>query len=153
MQGIAAVKAGDLANARQLLTQAVQENPNSENAWFWLSAALKTPQGRATCLRKVLALNPTNQTARRGLEALNNTPRAPALVAQSPTIPSTPPASRRQAPSLSRLADRLRLKTVPTAPEAGSSTFLRVAKYTLTRLLILCITVVVGVFFAVVMVR
>lgn len=81
-RGIAAAKAGDRNAARQLLTRAVRRQPDSEGAWLWLSSVLDTPQGRAHCLRRVLALNPQNQAAQRGLAALEQAPPAPALVAR-----------------------------------------------------------------------
>jgi hypothetical protein len=90
-QGITAAKAGDKSMARQLLTRAVRRNPDSETAWLWLSAVLDTPQGRAFCLRKVVALNPANQMAQRGLAALAVLEKAatgPVVVAQPPPLPS-----------------------------------------------------------------
>jgi hypothetical protein len=97
-QGIAAAKAGDKSAARQLLTRALRRDPGSETAWLWLGAVLDTPQGRAFCLRKVLALNPTNQTAQRGLTALAALEKAapgPVIVAQPRLVPS--PRSRPRA--------------------------------------------------------
>ncbi len=90
-RGIAATRAGDRSVARQLLTQVIQDDPGSEAAWLWLSSVLDTPQGRAFCLRQVLALNPANQTARKGLAALGKAPPAPAIVAQQAPAP-VPPA-------------------------------------------------------------
>ena len=88
-RGIAAARAGDRSRARQLLSRAVRRNPDSEVAWLWLSAVLDTPQGRAFCLRRVLALNPDNRTAQQGLAALEKAPPAPTLIAQ-PTPPIAP---------------------------------------------------------------
>jgi hypothetical protein len=81
-QGIAAAKAGDKGAARRLLTGAVRRNPDSEAAWLWLSSVLDTPQGKAFCLRRVLALDPDNQIARKGLAALGMGLPEPAPVAQ-----------------------------------------------------------------------
>jgi hypothetical protein len=39
-RGIAALQASDAGKTRQFLTQAVQQNTESEKAWFWLSAAI-----------------------------------------------------------------------------------------------------------------
>jgi Tfp pilus assembly protein PilF len=39
-RGIAALQASDAGKARQFLTQALQQNAESEEAWFWLSAAI-----------------------------------------------------------------------------------------------------------------
>jgi hypothetical protein len=112
-QGIAAAKAGDKSRARRLLSQAVQRNPDSETAWLWLSGVLDTPPGRAFCLRKVLALNPNNPAARRGLAALAGATPAAVLVSPPPAprpapiitppvampAPGQPPARPAVAPS------------------------------------------------------
>ena len=105
-QGIAAVKAGDRDTARRLLTRAVRQNPDSEAAWLWLGTVLRTPQGRSFCLRKALALNPANQTAQRGLEALERAHRAPAIVAQPLPVPLPRLVPLRQVPALGELVRR-----------------------------------------------
>jgi hypothetical protein len=87
-RGIAAAKAGDKATARRHLTQAVRRDPESVAAWLWLSSVLDTPQGRAFCLRRAVALDPDNSAAKKGLSALETAPPAQALVAQPP--PTTP---------------------------------------------------------------
>jgi len=98
-QGITAARAGDKSTARRLLTQVIQDDPGSEAAWLWLSSVLDTPQGRAHCLRQVLALNPRNQTAQKGLAALELAPPAPAIVAQAPPAEAPPPAQVAPAPT------------------------------------------------------
>jgi len=44
---IAAFKTGDKARARQLLTQALQANPQSEQEWLWLSGAVESDSERS----------------------------------------------------------------------------------------------------------
>jgi len=86
IEGIEAAKAGDKARAQQLLGQALQRNPNSIEAWLWLSGTFDGPQGRALCLEKVLIIDPANRAAQRGLAAL----RA-GQAAQPPPPPRLPP--------------------------------------------------------------
>jgi hypothetical protein len=81
-RGVAAARVGDRSTARALLTQAARQQPTSEAAWLWLGSVLETPQGRAYCLRQVLALNPHNWTAQQGLAALEHLPPARAVVAR-----------------------------------------------------------------------
>lgn len=69
-QGIAALKAGKKAEARRLLTQAVNQDTHNEIAWLWLSGAVETDEDRRVCLENVLAINPNNDLARRGLESV-----------------------------------------------------------------------------------
>ncbi len=102
-QGIAAAKAGDKSTARRMLTQAVRHDPDSEAAWIWLSSVLDTTQGRAFCLQKVLALNPQNVAASKGLAALDSTSPAPAVVARPSPVAAVPPTRPRRRP---RVRDR-----------------------------------------------
>jgi peptide/nickel transport system permease protein len=152
-QGIAAVQAGNKSAARRLLTRAVRQNPDSETAWLWLSGVLQTPQGRAFCLRNALALNPGNEAARRGLLALENAPRPPTLVAQPMPVPLPQPAPGRRPQFFGGLARRLRLRTLAIEEKPPPSTFSRVAKYTLVRLVTLGLMVIVGAFVAIVVIN
>ncbi len=153
-RGIAALQAGDAGRARWLLTLAVQQSASSERAWLWLSAALRTPQGRAFCLQQVLVRNPANQLARWGLAELEKVPRAPALIAQ-PLAPTEycHSSSSLPAPAWRRIAHRLRTTIGASTDKGASSTFSRVAKYTLVRALILFLAVVVGVFLAIILIN
>lgn len=69
--GIVAARAGHRAEARELLQQALQADPRSEQGWLWMSAVVETDAERRLCLERVLSINPHNQTARAGLEKLN----------------------------------------------------------------------------------
>ena len=69
-QGFAALNAGRKAEARGLLTQVVEQDEHNETSWLWLSGAVDTDEDRCTCLENVLAINPSNGVAKRGLESL-----------------------------------------------------------------------------------
>ena len=124
-QGIAAAKAGDRGTARDLLTRAVRRRPDSETAWLWLSSVLDTPQGRAHCLQRVLALNPDNAAARRGLAALEQARPAPAIVAQPakppPRTEAPPPAVAHADVVQQRLAALDRGRPAPATARAEPS--------------------------------
>ena len=68
--GIQAVKRGEREKARTLLTQVVEQDETNEQAWLWLSGAVDTDEERRVCLENVLALNPNNAAAQRGLARL-----------------------------------------------------------------------------------
>ncbi|MBP8003029.1 MAG: hypothetical protein KA314_28060 [Chloroflexi bacterium] len=70
-QGIQAAKAGDREQARRLLLQLVETDENNEQAWLWLGGVMETWEERRICLENVLALNPDNEVAQRGLARLN----------------------------------------------------------------------------------
>src|SRR5215813_4715036 len=69
-QGIAAARAGQNAEARRLLQEAVKRDPKSESAWLWLSSVAKDDKERIFCLKQLLAINPNNENAIKGLRQL-----------------------------------------------------------------------------------
>jgi tetratricopeptide (TPR) repeat protein len=77
-RAITAYKSGNIEKAVELFLQVVKNNPNSENAWLWLSACVNNVEQKRYCLEKVLYINPNNEHAR---QALNK-------IAQSSTLPS-----------------------------------------------------------------
>jgi hypothetical protein len=67
---ITAIKAGRKQEGRQLLNLLIQQDPNSEMAWLWMSSVVGTDEQRARCLYHVLSINPRNDLAQRGLKKL-----------------------------------------------------------------------------------
>lgn len=59
-QGIDAFRAGKRDEARKLLLSAVEQNPDSEDAWGWLYNAAENDRERIYCLTQVLRINPSN---------------------------------------------------------------------------------------------
>jgi tetratricopeptide (TPR) repeat protein len=81
-EAIRAARAGQREEARTLLLQIVEDDENNELAWLWLSGVVEADEERRVCLENVLALNPNNEAARRGLAKLE-----PAATAASEAIP------------------------------------------------------------------
>jgi hypothetical protein len=69
-QGIAVLKAGLKAKARDLLTQVVEQDERNEMAWLWLSGAVETEEECRICLENVLVINSNNSGTQCGLEGL-----------------------------------------------------------------------------------
>jgi tetratricopeptide (TPR) repeat protein len=97
-RGIAAAKAGQKAEARQLLQQAIRLEPNNEAAWLWMASVAPTPQDKLFCLQKLLEINPENSTALKAMQALQSNAPAeqsrPAIKAIKPLSGmSSPPAA------------------------------------------------------------
>ncbi|RRR65334.1 MAG: hypothetical protein EI684_23475 [Candidatus Viridilinea halotolerans] len=92
-RGIAALRAGDRALARRLLTEALRANPQDTQAWLWLAGALPDDvAAQRYCLQRVLALDPTHRAARQGLTALTQrATRQAVAAAPAPPAPVTPP--------------------------------------------------------------
>lgn len=87
-QGIEAAKAKKADEAVALLRRVVELDPRNEMAWLWLSEVLDTDEQRILCLENVLAINPDNYHARRGLASLNR---------RGTTIKPLPEAAEHQA--------------------------------------------------------
>ncbi len=62
-KGIRAARRGYKEPAQRLLRQAIQVEPNNEQAWMWLSRVVDVPQQRTECLQRVLSINPDNHWA------------------------------------------------------------------------------------------
>lgn len=78
-QAIAAAKAGRRREARALLARALQKNPQHVTAWLWMSGVVDSPQEQVECLRRVLAIDPENAVARKGLAAARTQGTQPLL--------------------------------------------------------------------------
>ena len=69
-QGIALAKAGQREEARNILMRVVELDEQNESAWLWLSGVVDSDDDKAVALENVLALNPNNDWAKRGLKLL-----------------------------------------------------------------------------------
>ena len=137
-RGIAAVKVGDLGSARRFLCQALQQDPGNEAAYLWLSAALSTPRAKAYCLERVLDINPANQAARRGLDALREHP--PAL---PPAVAPPGEIGTRVSVEAERPAA---VSAVSVAPRRRFGALARLGRYSVVRAAGLLLSVVVAVY-------
>ncbi len=100
-QGIRLAKAGQKDQARDLLQQSIRLDPNNEAAWLWLASVARDNRERLFCLQKLLEINPQNETARKALDAANQSQPsqpAPAAVRRVETSPFTQPS--RQSPDI-----------------------------------------------------
>ncbi len=82
--GVAAAKAKDVPTARRLLRQVVTDDPDCEQGWLWLAAVCDSPAEGQAHLCRVLAINPNNKAAKKGLEYYR------AKLAKPPASTTTP---------------------------------------------------------------
>ncbi len=92
-EGIAAAKAGQTAQARDLLLQIVEADENNESAWLWLSGVVESLEDRQVCLENVLALNPDSVAAQKGLAWIEQQRASQGLSPQASTSTETAPPS------------------------------------------------------------
>lgn len=69
---IEAIRGGDKQEGRRILEQILETEEDNEEVWLWLSSVVDTDEDREICLENVLALNPDNIVAQKGLEALRS---------------------------------------------------------------------------------
>jgi hypothetical protein len=77
IQAMTAKQNGDNNLAKQLLSQAIVQNPRNEAAWMLMAEVVDDVKLRRNCLERVLALNPDNTAASMALTRLNTSPLAP----------------------------------------------------------------------------
>lgn len=115
-RGIAALKAGRKAEARNLLMQVVGQDERNEMAWLWLSGAVDTDEDRLICMENMLTINPNNESAQRGIEILRKR-SAPGLdsTPDAKSLEDKPATSRRSTPSEPGTREIISTPSVPSA--------------------------------------
>jgi peptide/nickel transport system permease protein len=147
-RGMAAIRAGDRGSARRFLCQALREDPDSESAYLWLSAALGTSQAKAFCLRRVLEINPNNEAARSQLSRL-----AQWAASHPDQLPDGPAAQPAVAPAPTSPPEAVTTPAAQFVAEHRPSDALRVARYVGGRSLTLLLALAVGLFLATVLIN
>lgn len=71
-EAIAAIKAGDKAKGRKLLSLFLRDNPVHENALLWMSATTDNPNEKWRYFQQVLQINPNNEKAKQALAKLES---------------------------------------------------------------------------------
>jgi tetratricopeptide (TPR) repeat protein len=89
-EGIAAAKSGQRERAYDLLIQIVEEDEENVLAWLWLSGVADSLDDREICLENVLALEPTNEAARKGLAQVREQRKATASTSGETALASPP---------------------------------------------------------------
>lgn len=111
-RAIHALREDDRETARPLLAKAVTLDPDHDQAWLWLSGVVSNASERRYCLERVLALNPENAMAQRGLDTL------PPGKALRPALLNSQTHSTEKGPSLSPVSPASRRPPVAGAAEA-----------------------------------
>lgn len=112
--GIEAARAGDKEEARNLFRLLTREQPDNVQAWLWLAGVAEDKEEKRAALERVLALDPTNDLARKGLQALG---------VSSPSAPQTqePFSTRPIAPIDFEEPDEWAIESEPVAPSSRST--------------------------------
>jgi|GEM_PF-2509738 len=78
-EAMIAKQSGDTSLAKQLLSQALIQDPNNVDAWLLMSDVVSDVRLRRNCLERVLAINPGNINARTALASLDTSPLGPVI--------------------------------------------------------------------------
>jgi hypothetical protein len=89
-QAMVALQAKKNADAQRLLIEVVRLDPRHEEAWLTLASVLTDMTKAADCLRRVLALNPHNATAKEWLAFAEQELARQAAVTEMKTAPFMP---------------------------------------------------------------
>jgi len=90
--GIEAARDGNKEEARNLFRLLTLQDPANAQAWLWLAGVAETREERQAALERVVELDPKNEMAVKGLQALGVRPESVARVpATPPPAPVTPP--------------------------------------------------------------
>lgn len=88
--GIEAARENKKEEARQLFRLLTRQEPNNAQGWLWLAGVAENREERQAALERVLELDPDNEMALKGLQALGI---AVAPVAPRPSVGSEPPVA------------------------------------------------------------
>lgn len=96
-EAVNAKQNGDNALAKQLLSQALIQEPNNEKAWMLMSDVMDDVRLQRNCLERVLAINPNNVDASTAVTKLSTSPLSPVTRGERnkplnpPTLEKIPP--------------------------------------------------------------
>lgn len=134
------LNAGKLQEARVLLVDFIQGNPNSARAWWLLSMTLVDVDRQVACLKRVLRLDPENKLAQTRLARLNNQVTPPTEISPFTSSfmgeseenvddisiipdwakPSAPPSRSQPLPPAAPEAESTAMAPVPVEPEESA---------------------------------
>jgi hypothetical protein len=69
-EAVQLIRTGQREEGRQMLEELLEADENNEEIWLWLSAVVESNEDREICLENVLAIDPNNAAAQRGLASL-----------------------------------------------------------------------------------
>ena len=89
LQAMDARQKGDTKQEKQLLAQALIQDPHNEGAWMMMSEVVDEVNLKRSCLQRVLLINPNNTAASIALMKLDTSPLGPVVRGErfKPVIP------------------------------------------------------------------
>nr|HRC77229.1 hypothetical protein [Kouleothrix sp.] len=84
--GIEAAREGNREEARNLFGLLTRQDPTNLQAWLWLAGVAEGPDQRRAALEHVVELDPTNEMALKGLQAMGVKPTTKLDESAAPTV-------------------------------------------------------------------
>lgn len=103
--GIEAARDGNRDEARNLFRMLTRQEPNNAQAWLWLAGVAENRDERQSALERVVELDPTNEMAIKGLQALGARPNTAQATPPPPPPPEPEPEPLPPPPARSALPD------------------------------------------------
>jgi len=98
--GIEAARDGNKEEARNLFRLLTRQDPTNAQAWLWLAGVAENREERQAALEHVIEIDPTNEMAVKGLQALGVRPGSRAAAPPPPPVePAPEPPPPTPAPS------------------------------------------------------
>jgi len=91
--GIEAAREGNREEARNLFGLLTRQEPNNAQAWLWLAGVAEGPDQRRAALERVVELDPTNEMAIKGLQAMGVRPTTRFSESAAPAADTAPPVA------------------------------------------------------------
>lgn len=85
-EALDAIRAGQHARARDLLTRLLRSDQKNANTWLYLSTVVETDKERRYCLDNALKIDPNNNAAKRGMILLGFVPPDPNMPIVRPSL-------------------------------------------------------------------
>lgn len=120
-QALAAFKAGNRAQAKDLLLKAVDMDERNEQAWMLMSGVVDSLEEQQICLENALSINPTNERARKGLAVIQEKLGKPVGFTPAPPPAAPPPPPANDNPWGATPSDPWSMPTGSSAPAAPAS--------------------------------
>jgi|GEM_PF-1352323 len=71
------IKRGNLASGKSKLEWVLQREPDSIWAWLWMSRCVEGTDAKLKCFHRVLAIDPSNEHALKGIQLISTTTKRP----------------------------------------------------------------------------
>jgi len=105
--GIEAAREGNREEARNLFGLLTRQEPDNAQAWLWLAGVADGPEQRRAALERAVELDPTNEMAIKGLQAMGVNPTAKLDESALPNAPAAAAAPERPMTDEERYAAEL----------------------------------------------